>query len=67
MGGGGRHANLQVLCAPCHGAKTQTEDLPRIAKSKRVQARHLGAWRPTSTIPGSRRSGWKRKMDGTIV
>ena len=51
MGGGGRRANLQVLCAPCHGAKTRTEDVPRIAKSKRVQARHLGAWRPDQHDP----------------
>jgi hypothetical protein len=48
--------------------KTTHSDVPRIAKTKRLKARHLGASAPsTRAIPGSRRSPWKRKIDGSVV
>lgn len=38
------------------------------AKDKRVFAKHIGARAPKGRpLPGSRASGWKRKMDGTLV
>ena len=59
----GRRANLQVLCAPCHGRKTQTEGVLRIAKSKRIQARHLGAWpRPARSRAANGAAGKGRWM-----
>ena len=68
LGGTNAPENLQILCRPCHRAKTTHSDIPRISKTKRLKARHLGA-RATSTrpIPGSRHSPWKRKMDGSLV
>ena len=68
LGGTNEPNNLQILCKHCHHSKTSQSDIPRIAKTKRLKARHLGA-RPPSTrpIPGSRRSPWKRKMDGSVV
>ena len=68
LGGTNEPDNLQILCRPCHRSKTSHSDIPRIAKTKRLKARHLGA-RASSTrpIPGSRRSPWKRKMDGSVV
>ena len=68
LGGTNEPNNLQILCRPCHGAKTNQSDIPRIAKTKRLKARHLGARAPSiRPIPGSRRSTWKRKMDGSVV
>ncbi|EDM70802.1 HNH nuclease [Roseobacter sp. AzwK-3b] len=67
LGGDNSLENCVVLCAACHRDKTDTEDIPRIAKAKRVAAKHTGAFRPKSTIPGSKGSKWKRKMDGTVV
>ena len=68
MGGTNAPENLQVLCRPCHRSKTTQSDIPRIAKTKRLKAQHLGARAPsTHPIPGSRRSPWKRKMDGSVV
>ena len=68
LGGTNTPENLQILCRPCHKAKTTKTDLPRIAKAKRLKAKHLGAQSPTHRpIPGSRRSPWKRKMDGSVV
>ena len=66
---GGRHQadNLQVLCAACHGSKTNLHDRPVLSKAKRLQSRHLGAVRSRTTIPGSRRSKWRKRMDGTVV
>ena len=68
LGGTNEPENLQILCKPCHQSKTTKSDIPRIAKTKRLKARHLGA-RPPSTrpIPGSKRSPWKRKLDGSVV
>ena len=68
LGGTNERENLQILCKPCHRAKTKKADIPRIAKTKRLKAHHLGARAPSNRpIPGSRRSPWKRKMDGSVV
>jgi len=68
LGGTNAPGNLQILCKSCHHEKTTQSDVPRIAKTKRLKARHLGARAPsTRPIPGSHHSPWKRKMDGTIV
>ena len=68
IGGTNAPENLQILCRPCHRSKTTHCDIPRIAKTKRLKARHLGARAPsTRAIYGSRRSPWKRKMDGSLV
>ncbi len=68
LGGTNAPENLQILCRPCHRSKTTHSDIPRIAKTKRLKARHLGARAPSNCpIPGSRRSPWKRKMDGSLV
>jgi 5-methylcytosine-specific restriction endonuclease McrA len=58
--------NLQPACASCHRGKTAT-DLGALAKAKRVEAKHLGAKRSRSPIPGSKGTPWKRKLDGTTV
>ena len=68
LGGTNKPENLQILCKPCHQSKTAKNDIPRIAKTKRLKARHLGAHAPSiRPIPGSRSSPWKRKMDGSVV
>ena len=67
LGGSDDPSNMQVLCRACHRNKTRHHDVPRIAKSKRQKARHLGARRSRAIIPGSRQSPWKRKMDGSVV
>ena len=68
LGGTKEPDNLQILCRPCHRAKTTHSDIPRIAKTKRLKARHLGASAPsTRPIPGSRQSPCKRKIDGSLV
>lgn len=61
--------NLRPAHERCHrGAASKTsDDQAVIAKAKRVAAKHSGAHKSTSVIPGSRASGWKRKIDGTIV
>lgn len=59
-------SNWQVLCAPCHRTKT-ADDVSRIRKAQRSQARHLGSKAPSrNPLPGSKASGWRRRMNGTI-
>lgn len=49
----------------CHKEKTRT-DVTAIAKGKRVTDRHFGIRRAGGTMPGSKRSKWKKRMDGTV-
>ena len=60
----------EANCAPahesCHKGKTAT-DKGQIAKAERVRAKHNGAGRAKATIPGSKASRWKRKIDGSVV
>ena len=66
-GGKDDASNWLVAHRKCHRVHTATVDAPLIAKVKRIHQRHIGAKRPKGTIPGSRNSKWKRKMDGTVV
>ena len=68
LGGADETQNLQVLCIPCHKDKTNKRDIPAIAKSVRLEAKHLGAKSPSRhPMPFGRQSIWKKKLDGTIV
>jgi 5-methylcytosine-specific restriction endonuclease McrA len=68
LGGEPTLINCEVLCASCHGAKTFSGDVPRIAKMKRQRASHIGAQtRRSRPIPGSKASGWKQKLTGEWV
>lgn len=50
----------------CHAVKTKADN-KATNKAKRVKQKHLGIWEPKGKpMPGSKRSKWKRKMDGTI-
>lgn len=51
--------------AKCHAAKT-ADDVGRIAKAKRGGESHKGVRVSARPMPGSRASGWKRRMDGTV-
>ena len=60
-------ANRRPAHFKCHRIKTRS-DRKDLAKSDRVRAKHLGAWRPDgSSLPGARDHGWKRKLDGSWV
>jgi 5-methylcytosine-specific restriction protein A len=59
--------NLWPAHAACHLKKT-ADDVAKIAKGKRMRARHLGTKPPSPHIvPGSRRSKWKKKVSGEVV
>src|SRR3954447_17816375 len=55
--------NCAVLCLGCHREKTK-RDVGRIAKARRMQAKHIGAKQSRNPLPGSKHSAWKRKLDG---
>jgi hypothetical protein len=50
---------------PCHAKKTKA-DVAEKAIVARKRQKHLGIRKP-SRFPGSRDSGWKKKMDGSVV
>lgn len=66
LGGEPVLSNCVVLCAPCHSAKTTGADVPRIAKTRRQRAAHIGAKTSKRPLPGSRASGIRKRMDGTV-
>lgn len=52
--------------AECHKPKT-AKDIGDIAKGKRVHDRHFGIKVATRPMPGSRRSRFKKHMDGRVT
>lgn len=67
LGGESSLANCQCTCVTCDAPKT-AEDISRIRKADRQQARHIGAKaRTRNPLPGGRDSKFKRKIDGTVV
>ena len=66
FGGDATEENCVVVCRSCHSAITQKQAAV-IAKSNRVRNRHLGIKKHTShPILGSRASGLRKRMDGTV-
>jgi hypothetical protein len=59
--------NCVVLCIACHDAVTYREDIPRIAKTKRAQRKHLGIHSPGRSLPCGRASGVSKKITGEVV
>ncbi len=58
--------NCVVLCKPCHRGITG-ERAKVVAKSNRVRNKFLGIkTKKSRPIPGSKASGLKRRMDGTV-
>lgn len=58
-------SNCMVLCPKCHRAKTKV-DVKRISKANRIKRKQNGFGKKKAVIPGSKQSGWKKKMDGTV-
>ena len=65
LSGENREANLQALCQPCHGKKTATEATVR-GKVNRLRSAKVEPKKKGRPMMGSKASGWKRKMDGTL-
>lgn len=65
LGGEHREGNLQLLCKPCHKAKTRL-DVKLKAKVTRVRKRHLGIRKP-SRFACSRDGKWKKKISGEVA
>lgn len=67
IGGPPTVENCDVLCTPCHSLKTTTADVPAIAKTKRIIAKAAKAERRKGRpLPGTKASGLRKRMDGTV-
>ena len=66
LGGKPTLSNCVVLCSECHGEKTRKQDVPAIAKADRIGKKHRGEKVSRNPMPGSRRSGWRKRMNGTV-
>ena len=58
-------ANCQCLCRSCHAVKTRI-DVANIARAKRREAKHLGIRSTSRPLPGSKASGWRKRMSGQV-
>lgn len=59
--------NCACLCKACWRIKTRKYDQPKVAQAKRREQAHLGIRKtPSRPIPGSKASGWKKKMNGVV-
>lgn len=66
-GGEHRESNLAPALRSAHRAKT-ADDVRLRAKVDRVRKIHLGIkTQSRNPLPGSNASGWKRRMDGSVV
>ena len=64
---GGKHAesNLVPVHPRCHQAKTR-QDVAEKSATYRTQLHHLGIKKARRPMPGSKASGWRKRMDGTV-
>jgi 5-methylcytosine-specific restriction protein A len=64
---GGKHAesNLVPVHPKCHKAKTR-QDVAEKSATYRTQSHHLGIKKSRNPMPGSKASGWRKRMDGRV-
>ena len=69
LGGEPTLDNCKCLCSACHGEKTAKNDVPKIAKTKRVRQKHLGIKKPKSGqgFQTNRDGKYKKKISGEVV
>lgn len=67
QGGADDDENRRAAHRKCHRSHTATVDLPAIAKTKRIRAKHRGAHVTRHPMRGGRRDALKKRMDGTVV
>lgn len=66
LGGDNGLENCEVICVPCHKEKT-ADDVKRIRKSDRQRDSLSGAKKPKGRpIPGSKRSGIRKRFNGDV-
>ena len=65
-GGSHSESNLRPILVEHHRAKT-VADVRAKSKGYRVRKRHLGIQKSKRPMIGSKASGWKKRMDGTVV
>lgn len=63
---GNRESNLGVTCCNCLPAKNAA-DVSEKKIINRKRAKHLGIKNRANSMPGSKASGWKKKMNGEVV
>lgn len=67
-GGENRESNLQLLCTECHKVKTAGDVAEKSrAYGARLKAVGIKAKSKSKPMPGSRASGFKRKIGGGVV
>lgn len=67
QGGDDHGDNLRPAHVKCHRTKS-AKDAGDTARAKRLEAKHIGTKAPTrATIPGSKRSPFKRTIDGRTI
>ena len=65
-GGANAENNLCLTCCNCLPAKNAA-DVAEKSKVAKTRKNHLGIKRASRPMPGSKASGWKRKMSGEVV
>lgn len=66
-GGKDEPGNLWPILERCDRETKARQDTREVAKGKRIVEKRYGVRRISRPMPGSRRSPWKRKIDGTVV
>jgi 5-methylcytosine-specific restriction protein A len=64
-GHGNRESNIRLAYRPAHRAKTK-QDRKDKADSDRVRKKHVGITKSRNPLPGSRASGIRKRMNGTV-
>jgi hypothetical protein len=59
--------NCAAVCPRCHRFKSTKHDTPKAAKTVRQSEMGTKLRETRNPLPGSKRSGWKKKMSGEVV
>lgn len=65
-GGTNEWKNRGICCAWCFRPKN-AEDAKKAAKGRKIATRACGAHESKNPMPGSKRSKWKKHMDGRVT
>ncbi|CAN7498313.1 HNH endonuclease [Phyllobacterium sp. LjRoot231] len=66
LGGANREDNLQAILFAAHQRKTAVEATVRSKINSQIN-KSFGLKKSSNPMPGSKASGWKKKMNGEVV